>query len=100
MLVAEEPTFSQRLKSLRQRAGLTVYALAKKSKVSKQAISRLESGENQPSWETVRKLATALGVTVLEFDTARELPPDPSAPAVPDPDDEPPAASRRRRPKK
>lgn len=68
MLLATDSTFGERLKELREAAGLSQYALAKKSGVTGQAISKLEKGESEPSWLTVRKLARALGVTVSDFD--------------------------------
>jgi transcriptional regulator with XRE-family HTH domain len=60
--------FAERLKQLREAAGLSQYALAQKAKISKQAINQLEKGVSEPGWETVRKLARALGVSVAEFD--------------------------------
>jgi transcriptional regulator with XRE-family HTH domain len=61
-------SFARRLRELREAAGLSQYELAKQSGVSKQALSKLERGERQPSWETVRKLARALNVSVAAFD--------------------------------
>jgi transcriptional regulator with XRE-family HTH domain len=60
-------TFAARLQSLRLKAGLSVYALAQQSGLSRQTLSQLESGRSQPSWETVRKLAAALGVETDAF---------------------------------
>src|SRR5436190_22303607 len=59
--------FAARLRALREQAGLSQYALAKRSGLSKQALSRLELGENEPAWETVQLLALALGVDCREF---------------------------------
>jgi transcriptional regulator with XRE-family HTH domain len=64
-------SFAQRLRELREAAGLSQYELARRSGVSKQALSKLEKGERQPSWETVRKLARALDVSVAAFDDDR-----------------------------
>lgn len=66
MLVASE--FAVRLRKLRADAGMSQYALAKASGVSKQAVSQLESGDSEPTWATVQKLARALGVSVADFD--------------------------------
>lgn len=81
MLVASD--FSERLKELREAAGLSQSALAKATGVSRQAVNMLERGENEPSWETVRKLARALGVTTDAFDVRDDdtLPPPPKKPA-------------------
>ena len=70
--------FARRLQQLREVAGISQYELAKRSGVSKQAVSNLELGNREPSWETVRRLARALGVSVAAFDDPDEdldLPP-------------------------
>jgi transcriptional regulator with XRE-family HTH domain len=67
--------FSEKLRQVREAAGLSAYALAKASGLSKQAVSTLESGASKPSWETVQKLAKALGVGCDAFmDGSLELP--------------------------
>ena len=66
MLVASD--FAARLKELREEAGISQYALAKAAGISKQAVNMLERGSNEPSWETVRKLARALRLDVTAFD--------------------------------
>jgi transcriptional regulator with XRE-family HTH domain len=72
VVVAEPNTFAARLTELREKAGLSQYKLAQLSGVSKQTISQLEKGEGDPSWDTVKKLAHALGVSIDEFDTDDE----------------------------
>lgn len=79
MLVATESSFGERLKSLREVAGVTQYALAKRSGVTAQAISKIEQGDRDPSWSTVVKLAHALGISVADFDVADEGEPPPPA---------------------
>ncbi len=59
--------FKDRLKEAREEAGLTQYALAKRAGISKQAMNLLESGRNQPSWETVQRIAHALGLPCERF---------------------------------
>jgi transcriptional regulator with XRE-family HTH domain len=60
-------TFAALLAALLRREGLTAYALAQRSGVSKQALSKLLSGDSRPSWDTVVKLADALGVSTESF---------------------------------
>jgi transcriptional regulator with XRE-family HTH domain len=60
-------TFAQRLQQLREEAGLSQYALAKKTGLTKQAVSRLELGQREPSWRTVQLLAAALGASCEAF---------------------------------
>ena len=62
-----ESRFAGRLRELREAAGLSQYALAKRSGLTKQAISRLEHGTRDPAWETVQRLALALGVDCRSF---------------------------------
>jgi transcriptional regulator with XRE-family HTH domain len=50
-------TFAVRLRRLRETAGLTTYALAKKCGLTKQTLYRLELGDNEPTWQTVQLLA-------------------------------------------
>jgi transcriptional regulator with XRE-family HTH domain len=77
-----ETSFAQRLRGLREAAGLSQYALAKKSGLTKQALSRLELGERAPTWQTVQLLASALGVDCSSFVDPNLKPPEamPSAP--------------------
>jgi transcriptional regulator with XRE-family HTH domain len=64
----ERPSaFADRLRALREGAGLSQYALAKRSGLSKQALSNLELGNREPTWTTVQLLAAALDVDFREF---------------------------------
>lgn len=49
----------------RRRQGLAQAELAEKAGVSVSAIARMERAESSPQWETVKKLAEALGVRVM-----------------------------------
>jgi transcriptional regulator with XRE-family HTH domain len=81
-----QPTyFAGRLRTLRESAGLSQYALAKRAGLSKQGMSRLELGEREPTWVTVQRLAAALGVSFEAFadpDVARQAQND-EPPGVP-----------------
>jgi transcriptional regulator with XRE-family HTH domain len=59
--------FAAKLRTTRKEAGISQYALAKQIGVSKQFLSLLEFGRREPSWETVQKLADALGVQCSVF---------------------------------
>ena len=67
--------FADRLQRLREAAGLSQYALAKKSGLSKQAVSNLEAGNREPTWQTVQLLAAALGVDCTHFLNPNVKPP-------------------------
>jgi transcriptional regulator with XRE-family HTH domain len=43
------------------------YAQAKRTGLSKQAISKLEFGEHEPGWATLQLLSVALGVSCESF---------------------------------
>jgi transcriptional regulator with XRE-family HTH domain len=58
---------NMRLKLLREKKGMTVRALASKSKMTAAHISRVENGKADPSLSVLKRLAGALGVTVSEL---------------------------------
>jgi transcriptional regulator with XRE-family HTH domain len=59
--------FARRLQAARRAAGLSMFALGKLSGLTRQALSRLERGEREPTWHTVQLLAGALGVSCEAF---------------------------------
>jgi transcriptional regulator with XRE-family HTH domain len=65
----KKPTFASRLRQLRAAAGISQYELAKRCRLPRQTVSRLEKGDSEPSWTTVQILAWALGVDCREFQT-------------------------------
>lgn len=60
-------THGERLKQLRQDRRITQNMLANISGVSQQTISCIERGRNEPSADTIRMLAAALGISVSEL---------------------------------
>jgi len=62
-------TFGERLRQLREAAGLTQEGLARNANMSLSAISKMELKNIDPSWSTVQRLARALAVGVAAFDT-------------------------------
>ena len=63
-LATNASRLGQSLLSLRQRAGLSIGALARVTGLSKTSISNIEAGKANPSIETMWRLADALGVTI------------------------------------
>lgn len=55
------------LKTLRTRAGLTTSKLAERSDVSMSTISKIESGQLSPGYETILRLSLGLEVDVAEL---------------------------------
>jgi transcriptional regulator with XRE-family HTH domain len=54
----------KRIAEIREDAGLTQSALARAIKTSQSAISQIEAGERNPSYDMLRQISAALGVTV------------------------------------
>ena len=55
------------IKRLRKKQGLTQEALARRTGVTREYITRLELGRHDPMFSTLVKLAKALKVTVAEL---------------------------------
>jgi len=73
--MAAKICFADRLQALLDASGMTAYALAKRAGLSKQAVSRLLAGTPDPAWETVQRLARALGTDCTAFaDDELEMP--------------------------
>jgi DNA-binding XRE family transcriptional regulator len=64
-------TFGERLKELRAEAGMTQEQLAKKAKIARVTLARLETGVFGPSWETAIMLCKALGVRCEAFEKTK-----------------------------
>lgn len=67
--------FGRRLTWLRKQQGLTQESLAEAANVSVDFISLMERGHRAPSFDTLERLADALGVTVADlftFDSERK----------------------------
>ncbi|AMV28799.1 DNA-binding transcriptional repressor PuuR [Gemmata sp. SH-PL17] len=74
-----DPTFGLRLKEIRNTAGFTQAKLGELTGLLPNAIARLEGGKREPGWETVQKLAEALGVATDAFKAVKSQP-QPSQP--------------------
>jgi transcriptional regulator with XRE-family HTH domain len=59
--------FAALLRDARLKAGLSAYALARRSGITPQSMSALEAGKSAPTWETVQRVAQALGVDYSAF---------------------------------
>jgi transcriptional regulator with XRE-family HTH domain len=67
-----DPDLGPALKRLREDRGLKQEAVAHVAGISTGTLSRTETGETNPSWSTVRRVAKALGVTMVEVGAAVE----------------------------
>lgn len=61
-------TFAARLRSLREKAGLTQEQLATAAGLKRLAVVRLEAGARRPTFDTVQALAAALGKKLRAFE--------------------------------
>lgn len=64
--------FNYRLKSARQKAGITQLQLAKATGSAQTTVSKYEHGEQVPTVDTLEKLASALGVSLDWLITGKE----------------------------
>jgi transcriptional regulator with XRE-family HTH domain len=93
-------TFAEKLKELRQAAGLTQAALAARSGRGLGAIRDYEQGNREPLLSTAFKLAHALGVSVEAFAACEEGPaPEPKRGRPPKAPADPPAEPEPKRPR-
>ena len=60
-------TFAERLRELRERAGLTQQQLADASGLPVGSLRNYEQGQREPYWQVVFRLAAALGVSCEAF---------------------------------
>ena len=71
--------FKDRLKMLREAAGLTQEGLARAAGLSTSGVAKLERLPMGPSWDTAVKLADALGVSLDAFRDEAEGRPEAAA---------------------
>jgi transcriptional regulator with XRE-family HTH domain len=67
--VHEQPdaVLAQLIKQLREDREITQEQLAFEAGITASALSRIERGNNNPGWMTVRRIADALGVTLVQL---------------------------------
>ncbi len=73
--------FGSRLKEIRESQMLSASKLSKQSNLSQPFIYRIESGEKQPTLETLKKLAQGLGISLGEL-LGEELMIEPGSPQI------------------
>jgi transcriptional regulator with XRE-family HTH domain len=63
------------LRRLREESDESQESVARRAGMSKGALLEIEAGRSSPAWTTVRALAGALGVTLVELGAAIEAEP-------------------------
>jgi transcriptional regulator with XRE-family HTH domain len=70
--LAPDPALASVLRRLRLEQGATQEALAHDSGITTGSLARIELGQSSPAWTTVRQIADALDVTMVEIAAAVE----------------------------
>jgi transcriptional regulator with XRE-family HTH domain len=68
----EARELGRRLRLARERAGLSVYELARAADLSPPTVYQVEAGSRDPAWSTVVRLADALGLAVGDLAPGRD----------------------------
>jgi transcriptional regulator with XRE-family HTH domain len=70
--LAPDPALAAVLRRFRLERGATQEALAYRSGLTTGSLARIELGQSSPAWTTVREIAKALGVSMVEISAAVE----------------------------
>jgi transcriptional regulator with XRE-family HTH domain len=70
--LAPDPALAAVLRRLRLERGTTQEALAYRSGITTGSLARIELGQATPTWTTVRQIAQALEVSLVELAAAVE----------------------------
>jgi transcriptional regulator with XRE-family HTH domain len=62
-----QPALGEAVRTLRQRVGLSQNALAARAELDPASIARIEAGEVDPSWGSMRRIARGLDVPLEEL---------------------------------
>jgi transcriptional regulator with XRE-family HTH domain len=62
-----QPAIGSAIRALREKRGMTQETLASDAKTTLSTLSVIERGLANPTWATVRDIATALGVSIGEL---------------------------------
>jgi len=73
-------TFAERLRQLREQAGMTQEALTEKSGVNLWTLRGYEQGRREPNWKAFLTLLKALGAKASDFEGCEESTPEKAAP--------------------
>ncbi len=67
-----DPALAVALRKFREKRGLTQEALAFHAGITTGSLARIELAQSAPAWDTVRKIVSALDVTLVELGAAVE----------------------------
>jgi transcriptional regulator with XRE-family HTH domain len=66
-LAQPDDAFAAVVRSVREEQGITREALAFRAGITNGALARIELAQSCPSWDTVKRIASALGVPIGEL---------------------------------
>jgi transcriptional regulator with XRE-family HTH domain len=69
-----QPALGNAIRELRHKRKASLETLAKEAGITLNMLSLIERGEGNPTWATVRGIASALGVSVSQLAKAAEKP--------------------------
>lgn len=72
MFLMKEQEIGENIRALREAAGLTLTAAAKKAALTKSALSKIETGQSSPPIATLLRIAKALNVSLVDFFAAEK----------------------------
>lgn len=62
-----QPALGKAIRELRQERGASLESLAPKAGLALNTLSLIELGQANPTWETVKGIAAALGVSIADI---------------------------------
>jgi transcriptional regulator with XRE-family HTH domain len=62
-----QPALGEAIRQLRRKRGVTQESLAEAAGLTVATVSLIERGQANPTWDTVAKIATALGASMGEL---------------------------------
>lgn len=62
-----QPALGKAIRQLRRERGASLEALAPKAGLALNTLSLIELGQANPTWETVKGIAAALGVSIADI---------------------------------
>ncbi|MGN6587191.1 MAG: helix-turn-helix domain-containing protein [Solirubrobacterales bacterium] len=62
-----QPALGEAVRTLRQKTGLSQDALAARAELDTRSIARLEAGQVDPTWGSMRRIAAGLGVPLEDL---------------------------------
>jgi transcriptional regulator with XRE-family HTH domain len=71
-----DPELAATIRRLREEQGISREGLALHSGITTGSLARIELGQSVPGWDTVRRLAKALDITLVALAAAIEAQPD------------------------